>query len=133
MMDNREMAKVLAEMQGWHVARGSETYPGQGYIEGDYWFDSADNQRWSVDSCGEFQGEDDRVYSPASNIAQAIEALRYWRSDIRSCRRWTIDEQGGISHVALREDNRPISVVIGPEQELPRVITEALVEAVSDG
>ena len=129
-MNNQEMAKVLAEkVMGWHVARGSETYPGQGYIEGDYWFDSADNQRWSVDSCGEFQGEDDRVYSPATNIAQAIEALKHWGPG----RMWRIEKTSAeVVKVQLWDcDGIPAGGTDG--FDLASTITRALVKAVSDG
>jgi len=140
-MDNTEMNRIIAEkVHGWHIATGSEMYPGFGCIEGDCWFDSDDNLRWSVYSCGEFPGEDDRVYSPATNIAQAFEAAETWRKVDKDHREWVLSSPSGPSRGWVKHPLKWEALFTegngdceGHSDTDPAyAITEALVKAVSD-
>ena len=121
-MDNREMAKVLAEMQGWELRR--EPFVDEWYDSKGFWCGMVPN----IEAPPE-----DGAYDPATNIAQAIEAIEAWRD--KTGRHWDISSPvfGGddkfccaIYHLVDGEDWARADT---PAQ----AITEALVKAVSDG
>ena len=111
-MDNNEMAKVLAEMQGWKRIRQSGS---------EVWRITEERKILAL------------FYDPATDVSQAIEAVEAWRD--KTGRHWDISSPvfGGdekfycaIYHLADGEDWARADT---PAQ----AITEALVKAVSDG
>ena len=121
-MDNKEMNRIVAEkVHGWHRqpwnAWNKDAKPLYGF-----WADEKDTFQESLEG-----------YSPATNIAQAFEAIEAWRD--KTGRHWDISSPvfGGdekfycaIYHLADGEDWARADT---PAQ----AITEALVKAVSDG
>ena len=118
MMDNNEMNRIVAEkVMGWE----QKPFASPHMVE--IWVDNRGRNRIGIAS-----------YSPATNVAQAFEALQAWTAVDRKIRTWSIES------MLCGEDVYPVylglSGVItwrGYAETPALAITEALVKAVRDG
>jgi len=114
-MDNREMAKVLAEMQGWELRRG--TFVDEWYDSKGFWCGMVPN----IEAPPE-----DGAYNPATNVAQAFEALKHWGPG----RMWRIEKTSAEVIKVLLWDCDGIPVAGTDGFDLALTVTRALVKAV---
>ena len=117
-MTNGEMNTFIAEkVHGWHKER-IEFGVGKRWI----WFDASGEKQISV-----------RSYSPATNVAQAIEAAKVWRGQDAASRSWVVRSPcDGIEAFYVATLGILTTAKCAGAETPALAICDALVKAVSD-